>query len=343
MNRKPIEESDEASTSAPAEHAFAILTPDYVLQAVEAQGFITDGRMLALNSYENRVYQVGVEDADPVIVKFYRPERWSEQQIQEEHDFTFELAEQELPIVTPWLNPEQKSLLKYEDMLLTVFPRRGGRAPELDNLDNLYTLGQCLGQMHRVGQASEFKHRPNLDIQTYGEDSVAYILEHMIPESLSASYQSLCDDLLKTIKGRFEAYKDVRWIRTHTDCHIGNILWRDDAPHFVDFDDARMAPAIQDLWMLLSGDRFQQIEQMTELVEGYGVFQPFDPRELHLIEPLRTLRMMHYAAWLSRRWDDPAFPLHFSWFNTERYWGEHILQLREQFALLQEPALKLTP
>lgn len=324
-------------------HAFAILTPDYVLQAVEAQGFETDGRMLALNSYENRVYQVGLEEAEPIIVKFYRPGRWSAEQIQEEQDFTFELAEQELPVVTPWLNSEKKSLLQYEELMLTVFPRRGGRAPELDNFDNLYTLGQCLGQMHRVGQAKDFEHRPSLNIQTYGEDSMLYVSEYMIPNGLADAYRSLCEDLLKAIRTRFEQTDSVRWIRTHCDCHIGNILWRDDRPHFVDFDDARMAPAIQDLWMLLSGDRFQQTAQMTELVEGYEVFQPFDTRELQLIEPLRTLRMMHYCAWLSRRWDDPAFPLHFSWFNTERYWGEHILQLREQFALLQEAPLELTP
>lgn len=336
-------EPSEPEDSPAKEHAFSILTPDYVLQAVEAQGFVTDGRMLALNSYENRVYQVGLDEADPVIVKFYRPERWSAEQIQEEQDFTFELEEQELPVVTPWKNAEGKSLLQYEDMKLTVFPRRGGRAPELDNFDNLYTLGQCLGQMHRVGQAKDFETRPSLDIQTYGEDSMAYVAEHMIPDSLADSYGSLCEDLLKAIRVRLDQADSVRWIRTHADCHIGNILWRDDKPHFVDFDDARMAPAIQDLWMLLSGDRFQQIAQMTELVEGYEVFQPFDTRELQLIEPLRTLRMMHYCAWLSRRWDDPAFPLHFSWFNTERYWGEHILQLREQFALLQEAPLELTP
>ena len=340
MNK--LEPTAPEDSPAP-EHAFSILTPDYVLQAVEAQGFETDGRMLALNSYENRVYQVGLEEADPVIVKFYRPGRWTAEQIQEEQDFTFELEEQELPVVTPWRNSEGKSLLQYEDMKLTVFPRRGGRAPELDNLDNLYTLGQCLGQMHRVGQAKDFESRPSLDIKTYGEDSMAYVAEHMIPAGLADAYTSLCEDLLKTIRLRLDQADSVRWIRTHADCHIGNILWRDDKPHFVDFDDARMAPAIQDLWMLLSGDRFQQIAQMTELVEGYEVFQPFDTRELQLIEPLRTLRMMHYCAWLSRRWDDPAFPLHFSWFNTERYWGEHILQLREQFALLQEEPLQLTP
>jgi len=324
-------------------HSFQQLTPDYVLQAIESQGFITDGRMLALNSYENRVYQVGIEEAEPVVVKFYRPERWTDEQIQEEQDFTFELADQELPVVTPLRSSEGQSLLHYGAMRLSIFPRKGGRAPELDNPENLHTLGQCLGRMHRVGQASDFEFRPSLTWQSYGEDSLAYIVEHMIPTSLRSAYQSLGDDLIKIFRERFGQCEGVRWIRSHADCHIGNILWRDDSPHFVDFDDARMAPAIQDLWMFLSGERYEQVSQLQEILDGYELFQEFDTRELQLIEPLRTLRMMHHCAWLAKRWDDPAFPKHFPWFNTERYWGEHILQLREQFALLQETPLQLTP
>lgn len=324
-------------------HDFHQISPDYVLRAVEAQGFITDGRMLELNSYENRVYQVGIEEAEPLVVKFYRPERWTDEQIQEEQDFTFELADQELPVVTPLRNSDNQSLLHFENMRLSLFPRKGGRAPELDDPDNLHTLGQCLGRMHRVGQAEDFKHRPSLTWQSYGEDSLTFILENMIPANLRDAYQSLGSDLLHIVRQRFEACGDVRCIRSHADCHIGNILWRDDAPHFVDFDDARMAPATQDLWMFLSGERHEQVAQLQEILDGYEMFNEFDTRELQLIEPLRTLRMMHHCAWLARRWDDPAFPKHFPWFNTERYWGEHILQLREQFALLQEPPLQLTP
>lgn len=327
----------------PDQHDFHELTPDNVLQAVEAQDFVTDGRMLALNSYENRVYQVGIEEAAPVIVKFYRPGRWSDEQIQEEQDFTFELEDQELPVVTPLRNTDNQSLLHYENMRLSIFPRKGGRAPELDDLDNLHTLGQCLGRMHRVGQAKDFEYRPSLTWQSYGEDSLTYIIENFIPSNLRDAYQSLGEDLLNLLKDRFSGCEDIRWIRSHADCHIGNILWRDDAPHFVDFDDARMAPAIQDLWMFLSGERHEQVVQLQEILDGYEMFNDFDTRELQLIEPLRTLRMMHHCAWLARRWDDPAFPKHFPWFNTERYWGEHILQLREQFALLQEPPLQLTP
>lgn len=316
-------------------HPFSRLTPDLVLQSMEELGFRTDGRLLALNSYENRVYQVGIDDEQPLIVKFYRPGRWSREQIQEEHDFVYELEEQELPVVAP-LSHEGQSLLESSGFMLAAFARRGGRAPELDNPDNLYSLGQALGRMHRVGQAQSFKYRPGLTVQSYGVESCDFVARNFIPASLADSYRSLCDHLLEIIAERFEQADQVQFIRCHADCHIGNILWRDDSPNFVDFDDARSAPAIQDLWMLLSGYPDEQSRQMQEILEGYEMFQPFNLAELRLVEPLRTLRMMHHCAWLARRWDDPAFPRHFSWFNTERYWGEHILELREQLGLLQD-------
>lgn len=318
-----------------AEHPFARLTPDLVLQVMDDLGFLTDGRMLALNSYENRVYQIGIEESDPLIVKFYRPDRWTRLQIQEEHDFLFELAEQEIPVVTP-LRIDDQSLLQQDGFLLAVFPRRGGRAPELDNPDTLFRLGQVIGRIHRVGQAREFSHRPALSVKTYGEDSCDFLAREFVPGSFREAYLSLSEHLLDYICQRFDQCDSLQWIRCHADCHIGNILWRDDTPNFVDFDDARMAPAIQDLWMLLSGDVHEQGIQMAEVLEGYETFQPFNTAELALVEPLRTLRMMHHAAWLARRWNDPAFPKHFSWFNTERYWGEHLQQLREQLAILQD-------
>jgi len=321
---------------------FYQLTPDTVIDAVESMGYLSDGRILALNSYENRVYQVGIEGSEPLIAKFYRPQRWSDEQILEEHRFCFELAEQELPVVAPLTNAEGESLFHFRDYRFSLFPRRGGRAPELDDPDHLYQLGLTLGRIHLVGAIRPFEHRPALDIQTYGRDSVALISEGFIPSSLRAAYTSLCSDLLSSIEACFAAAGKVRMIRVHGDCHGGNILWRDDMPNFVDFDDARMAPAIQDLWMLLTGDdRMQQQLQLAEVVAGYSEFADFDPRELHLVEALRTLRMMHYSAWLARRWEDPAFPHNFTWFNTERYWGEHILQLREQLSALQQPPLPL--
>ncbi len=328
-------------TITPATHAFSVLTPDFVIQAVESRGYLSNGRILALNSYENRVYQVGIEDAEPLIVKFYRPNRWTLDQILEEHAFTYELYEYELPVVTPIKDDNGQSLSDWHGMPFAIFLRQGGRAPELDNLDNLYTLGQSLGRMHAVGKATPFKFRPALTVQTYGIESAQYLLENSVPDSLKISYETLTRDLLVKIEQTFKQVDRLEYIRCHGDCHMGNILWRDDAPHYVDFDDARMAPAIQDLWMLLSGDRQNQTVQLSEVIEGYEMFNDFNLAEIALIEPLRTLRMMHYCAWLARRWDDPAFPLHFPWFNTERYWGEHILQLREQLYALNEPRIEI--
>lgn len=324
-----------------ASHPFAVLTPDFVIQAVESQNLLSDGRILALNSYENRVYQVGIEDKEPLIAKFYRPERWTTEQILEEHAFTYELLEQELPVVAPIKLTSGETLFEWQGMRIALFKRRGGRAPELDDMDHLYTLGQSLGRIHCVGKAKPFIHRPELNIQTYGYDSVKFVAENMVPAYLRDSYETLCVDLLQKIERQFKRVSSLRMIRAHGDCHIGNILWRNDAPNYVDFDDARMAPAIQDLWMLLSGDRVSQIAQMSEIIEGYEMFNDFNLSEMQLIEALRTLRMLHYCAWLSRRWSDPAFPLHFPWFNTERYWGEHILELREQMFALDEPTLEL--
>ena len=222
-----------------------------------------------------------------------------------------------------------------------MFPRRGGHAPELDNLDNLFQLGRLLGRFHLIGSQRPFEHRPAITTQSFGYESIELISEQFIPVSLKTSYDSLTRDLMQALEARLAEAGDVRSIRVHGDCHSGNMLWRDDAPHFVDFDDARMAPAVQDIWMLLCGERQRQTMQLSEVLEGYYEFFDFDLRELHMLEVLRTLRMLNYSAWLARRWEDPAFPHNFPWFNTERYWSEHILELREQFAALQEPVLQV--
>jgi Ser/Thr protein kinase RdoA (MazF antagonist) len=330
--------------TADRQHPFTSLTPDFILSAVESQGYQCDGRLLALNSYENRVYQIGLEDDTPIIAKFYRPERWSDEQILEEHAFCYELIEQELPVVAP-LQHNGRSLLQAPDPDLpfrfALFPRRGGYAPELDNLNNLFILGRLLGRMHRIGSSRNFQHRPHIDIRSYGYDAVDFIYRHAIPDSLKESYQSITRSLLTRMDEIFARATGLTSIRVHGDCHVGNILWRDDNPHFVDFDDARMAPAIQDIWMLLSGDRAQQMLQLAEIVEAYNEFHEFDPRELHIAESLRTLRILYYSAWLARRWDDPAFPHSFPWFNTQRYWEEQILLLREQRAALDEEPLSI--
>lgn len=322
-------------------HPFEALTPDCVIDAVEAAGHLSDARILALNSYENRVYQVGIEGNTPVIVKFYRPGRWSNEQILEEHAFTLELAELEIPVVAPNVY-EGNTLLEYQGFRYAIFPRRGGRAPDLDNPDNLLVMGRFLGRLHAVGAVRPFRHRLSLGIDNYGEASMAFLLEHdFIPRDLHASYESLARDLIRAVKAVYAVYGNATSLRIHGDCHMGNVLLRDDTPNFVDFDDTLMGPAIQDLWMLLSGDDNERRLQLDELVSGYEEFREFDVRELGLIEALRTLRLMHYSAWLARRWDDPAFPLHFPWFNTPRYWAEHILELREQLAALSEPPLTL--
>lgn len=321
-------------------HPFETLTPSFILDAIEGQGYWSDGRSFPLNSYENRVYQVGIEDAEPLIAKFYRPGRWTDAQILEEHAFSFELAEQELPVVAPIVKDGQ-SLFHAGGFRFALFPRKGGHAPELDNPDNLYILGRLLGRMHLIGATRPFEHRPSIDVKSYGHDSAAFVSEHFIPMELKTSYDTLTRDILKLIEDKVSQVGDVRQIRVHGDCHGGNMLWRDDAPHFVDFDDARMAPAIQDIWMLLSGSRSEQLAQLSEVIDGYSEFNDFQLKELQLIEVFRTLRIMNYAAWLARRWEDPAFPHSFTWFNTIKYWSEHILELREQFAALQEPGLTL--
>jgi Ser/Thr protein kinase RdoA (MazF antagonist) len=322
-------------------HAFQSLTPSFIMDAVESQGYRCDCRTSALNSYENRVYQVGVEEGLPLIAKFYRPGRWSDEQILEEHTFCFELAEHELSVVAPVRNQAGESLFHFEGFRFALYPRQGGHAPEFDNDDNLIILGRMLGRIHSIGAIRPFKERPKLDSRSFGYESVALIAERFMPDEYRESYLAVTGQLLKAVDELFAATPEARYIRSHGDCHAGNILWRDSAPHFVDFDDARMAPAVQDLWMMLSGERPRQQAQLAALIEGYREFYDFQPRELWLVEALRALRMLHYSAWLASRWEDPSFPRTFPWFNTVRYWGEHILQLREQVALLEEPPLEL--
>lgn len=322
------------------QHPFQSLTPDFVMDAIESRGLHCDRRIFALNSYENRVYQVGIEDESPLIAKFYRPGRWSPDQILEEHSFCYELAAQELPVVAPIRDVSGESLFEFNGFSFALYRRQGGHAPEFDNLGNLRILGRLLGRIHSVGAVSNFKYRPVLDIQSFGHESVSLIYNQFIPDEYRASYQAVTSQLLELIGSLFESAGKIKSIRTHGDCHAGNILWRDNAPHFVDFDDARMAPALQDIWMMLSGDRQRQLAQLDSLLSGYEEFCCFDIRELRLVEALRTLRMLHYSAWLARRWQDPLFPHTFFWFNTTRYWGEHILELREQLGALMEPPLE---
>lgn len=322
-------------------HPFDALTPDFIMDAVESLGFACDCRILALNSYENRVYQVGIEDTDPLIAKFYRPRRWSREQILEEHQFCFELEEQELPVVAPWRDPKGESLFHFRGFLLALFPRRGGHAPEFDNLDNLFILGRLLGRIHRVGAIHAFVERPAIDLQTFGHDSISLLTESFVPPEYRESWLALSEQLMQALATVFETTREVSRIRVHGDCHSGNMLWRDGAPNFVDFDDARKAPAVQDIWMLLSGDRMRQQVQLAKILEGYHQFHDFDLRELRLIEALRTLRMLYHSAWIGRRWNDPAFPRAFPWFNSAQFWNNQIIELREQLGALHDEPLQL--
>lgn len=323
-----------------ATHPYSTLSPERVLDAIEAQGYRCDGRINALNSYENRVFQVGIEDEPPLIAKFYRPERWSLAQIEEEHLFCAELTAAEWPVVAPLIGPNGLTAHEDNGFIFSLFTRFGGHAPEPSNLDTIELLGRSLGRLHAIGAQHDFKYRPAITVESYGRGSREFLLNNQcIPSSLVDSYATLTRDILEQVDSIFESTPHQA-IRLHADCHLGNILWRDDRAVFVDFDDCRMGPAVQDLWMLLSGDRLEQTQQLEALLEGYEMFYDFDDRELELIESLRTLRMMHHAAWLARRWSDPAFPRAFPWFNTERYWGEHILELREQLSALQEPPLE---
>ncbi|HEX5337581.1 MAG TPA: serine/threonine protein kinase [Gallionella sp.] len=320
-------------------HPFSSLGPDTVLDALDSIGLRGDGRLLALNSYENRVYQAGMEDGPPLVVKFYRPERWSDEAILEEHAFVATLAEREIPVV-PALVINDRTLHDFNGFRFTLFTRYGGRAPELDNRDTLEWLGRFIGRIHAVGALQPYRHRPTLDIDSFGVEPSEYLLAHdFIPAELVEVYRGVVAQALDGVRRCFDRAGDVKTLRLHGDCHVGNVLWTDAGPHFVDFDDSRMGPAIQDLWMLLSGERAEQTRQFGDLLAGYEDFYDFDPREMHLLEALRTLRLIHYSAWIARRWDDTAFPAAFPWFNTQRYWQDRILELREQIALMDEPPL----
>lgn len=321
-------------------HPFSSLTPDCVLNALDSAGFRGDGSLLALHSYENRVYRVGMEDGPPVVAKFYRPGRWSNAAILEEHAFVRELAESELPVVPALPGPDGSTLHEFGGFRFGVFPLQGGHAPEFSDCATFERLGRLVGRIHAVGALRPYRERPELDIASFGEEPRDYLLSHdLIPADIVEAYRDALNRALDAARRCFEHAGPVRAIRLHGDCYPGNMLWTRNGPWFVDFDDSRMGPAVQDLWMLLSGGRTEMTRQLGCLLSGYRSFFDFDLRELRLIEALRTLRLIHYTAWIARRWDDPAFPIAFPWFNTPRYWHDRILDLREQVALMSEPPL----
>lgn len=308
---------------------YAELEPSLILDAVESKGLLCTGSLLALNSYENRVYQVGIENETPMIAKFYRPNRWSDAIILEEHQFSHELADHEIPVIAP-LVFEGQTLHHYKNYRFALFLRRGGRALELDNFLQLEWMGRFIGRLHAIGATRSYQHRPKLDINSHGHQPYAFLLKNdFIPTHIKPQYCETVDAILLTIETVFKKVQPA-YIRIHGDCHAGNVLWRDEGPHIVDLDDSVMGPAMQDLWMLLSGNAHQVQAEMEWILEGYSEFHDFNRREMLLIEPLRTLRMIQYSAWLAHRWDDPAFPLAFPWFNTPAYWQEQLQNLNDQ-------------
>lgn len=319
---------------------FTSLSPDLILDGLESVGFSVDSGLLALNSYENRVYQFHDENLVKYVTKFYRPERWSEKQIREELDFAVELDQQELPLVAP-LSVNGETLFNYQGYYFTVSPCRGGRTFEVDNLDQLEWMGRFIARIHAVASQKPFKYRASFTSDDMLFNSVKTIQDSgFVPKSLDVPFFTILEQVTEVAAGQ---YKPKKEIRLHGDCHAGNIFWTDKGPHFVDLDDCKMGPAIQDLWMMLSGDRNEQLLQLDTLLGGYEEFFTFDSSELVLIESLRTMRVVHYMAWLCKRWNDPAFPRNFPWFDSEKYWEQQILMLKEQMSALQQPPLSLMP
>ncbi len=312
------------------------LDPNAILDAIESTGFLCTGSLIALNSYENRVYQVGIENAEPLVAKFYRPNRWSSEAILEEHQFSLELAQHEIPIIAPLIINDQ-TLHHHHDFRFALFPRRGGHALELDNSEQLEWMGRFIGRLHRVSACTSFQHRIQLNPQIYGHDPYKLLIEQsFIPDYLIPNFCTTVETALQKIEQIFKSIGHVDQIRLHGDCHAGNVLWSESGPHIVDLDDCLMGPAIQDIWMLLSGEPEQMDLQLEKILQGYCEFHDFNPRERHLIEALRTLRMLHFSGWLAKRWADPAFPLSFPWFNTPVYWQNQMINLNEQIELLDQ-------
>jgi Ser/Thr protein kinase RdoA (MazF antagonist) len=347
-----------ASPASPIDETpYAGLNPDVVLDALDGVGLRGDGRLIQLNSYENRVFQVFLEDGRVVVTKFYRPGRWSDDQIAEEHAFAAELAEKEIPVAPSWplsveadrergvsLSAASPTLGRIAtpagDYRFSVSARLGGRAPELEDMATLEWLGRFIGRMHAVGATATFQHRLRLDAKTFGSDARDWLIEHdVVPPDASTAWRQVVDVALNAVNEAFDKVGNHRTLRLHGDCHLGNVLWTGDGPHFVDLDDAVMGPATQDLWMLLSGERAAMTRQLAAVLDGYESFMDFDWRELRLVEPLRTLRMLHHSAWIARRWNDPAFPPAFPWFESPAYWAEQTTRLREQIAAMAEPPL----
>jgi len=325
-------------------HAYDQLTPDTVLNAIDdvmaASGQMTSGHLLALNSYENRVYQVGMEDSAPLVAKFYRPDRWSDQAIYQEHDFCLAAKEDELPVIAP-IQLDGETLFHYQGFRFALYPRQGGQSELIERSEDFEQMGRLLARLHQTANACEAHLRPEMTPATFAVANRTFLLEnHWIPDSLIPAYESVSRDVIEQVEHVWRTHQPSLKL-VHGDLHSGNLIWYQQQPIMLDLDDCARAPRIQDIWMMLHGERDQMQSQLADVAKGYEMFLPFPSHELPLIEALRTMRLINYSAWLAKRWEDPAFPMAFPWFNTERYWSEQILTLREQMSALQEPSLVL--
>ncbi|MES3375379.1 serine/threonine protein kinase [Enterobacter hormaechei] len=319
---------------------FQTLHPDTIMDALFEQGIRVDSGLTPLNSYENRVYQFQDEERQRFVVKFYRPQRWSAEQIQEEHQFSHDLLDDDVPVAAP-IKFNNQTLLTHQGFYYAVFPSLGGRQFEADNIDQMEWVARYLGRIHQTGRKKPFVARPTIGVQEYLiEPRQVFETSALIPNALKDNFLTATDKLIDAVKACWR--DNITTLRLHGDCHAGNILWRD-GPLFVDLDDARMGPAVQDLWMLLNGDKAEQRMQLETIIEAYEEFSPFNSDEIALIEPLRAMRFVYYLAWLIRRWEDPAFPRNFPWLTGEDYWRNQISTFTAQVKVLQEPPLQLTP
>lgn len=323
---------------------FFELTPDRVLAAVEASGLRCTGRCSALNSFENRVYEVELDTDEPPrnpiarrrVAKFYRPGRWTREQILEEHEFLAELVEAEIPAIAPLAFADGQTLHETAGIFYSVFPKVGGRAPDEFTQDQLRRVGRLLGRIHNVGAAHPARHRIQLTPETYGRANLEYLLSHgFVPPEYRSRYERAVTGILRVIDPWFREIAPEAVIRVHGDCHPGNLLWNEQGPFFLDFDDMVRAPAAQDIWLLVPGRDTESLRDRDALLEGYEEMRHFDRAMLRLIEPLRALRFIHYTAWIARRWQDPAFPLAFPEFGSHQYWASETDDLEQQMRIIE--------
>ena len=322
---------------------FLELTPERILDAVEEFGVRATGRVLQLNSMENRVYEVEIEVEDDQVetrhdrfrvAKFYRPQRWSKEQILDEHAFLLDLVERDIPVIAPIQNENGDTLKTIADIHCALFPKSGGRIPQEFTDEELERMGRLIARLHFVGAARPATARIQLSPQTYGIENLEKIISlGFLPNEYFNTYSNLVKTLSQTISPWFDG---IEMLRIHGDLHLANILWDDAGPKLVDFDDMLVGPPIQDLWLIVPGRDEESRRQFRVMINAYQELRAFDRKSLRLVEPLRALRMIHFSAWIAKRWEDPAFKRIFPGFGSNAYWSEQIGDLQDQLSVIRE-------